>query len=74
MQHRSTHFMLGIDTEKSLGASWTGLNTRAGDLLTVKMTSDTAPAIAAVQATQMFIVLHSDNVMEISDSGVSVFD
>ena len=75
MQYRSTHFMVGIDTEKGgHGASWTGLNTRAGDLLTVKMSSGTTPAITAVQATQMFIVLHSDNVMEISDSGVSVFD
>ena len=74
MQYRSTHFMVGIDTEKSLGASWTGLNTRAGDLLTVKMNSGNTTAIAAVQATQMFIVLHSDNVMEISDGGVSVFD
>ena len=66
--------MVGIDTEKSLGASWTGLNTRAGDLLTVKMSSNTDLAVAAVQATQMFIVLHSDNVMEISDGGVAVYD
>ena len=71
-QYRNQHFIVGIDTEKTIGASWTGINTRSGDLLTVKMKGDAN--IAAVMPTQMFVVLHSDNVMQISDSGVTVFD
>lgn len=73
-QYRNQHFVMGIDTEKSSGSSRTGVNTRAGDLLTIKSKSDTSAAVEAVQATQMFIVLHSDNIMEISDGGVNVFD
>jgi len=71
-QYRNQHFIVGIDTEKTLGASWTGINTRSGDLLTVKMKGDTS--IEAVMPTQMFVVLHSDNIMQISDGGISVFD
>ena len=71
-QYRNQHFVVGIDTEKSIGAAWTGINTRAGDLLTVKMKGDNS--ITADMPTQMFVVLHSDNIMEISDGGVSVFD
>jgi uncharacterized protein (DUF736 family) len=71
-QYRNQHFVVGIDTEKSIGAAWTGVNTRAGDLLTVKMKGDTS--IAAVMPTQMFVVLHSDNVLQISDGGTVVFD
>ena len=71
-QYRNQHFIVGIDTEKTLGASWTGINTRSGDLLTVKMKGDAS--VAAVMPTQMFVVLHSDNIMQISDSGVQIFD
>ena len=71
-QYRNQHFIVGIDTEKTLGASWTGINTRSGDLLTVKMKGDAS--VAAVMPTQMFVVLHSDNIMQISDGGITVFD
>ena len=37
MQYRNDHFVIGIDTEKALGASYTGINTRAGDLLSVRV-------------------------------------
>lgn len=72
-QYRNQHFVMSIETEKSIGSSWTGVNTRAGDLLRVKLKSDTSSA-EAVQATQMFIVLHSDDITKISDGGVSAFD
>ena len=71
-QYRNQHFVVGIETEKSIGAAWTGINTRAGDLLTVKMKGDNS--ITADMPTQMFVVLHNDNIMEISDGGVKVFD
>jgi hypothetical protein len=74
-QYRNDHFVIGIDTEKALGASYTGVNTRAGDLLSVRVKAqDTAVLTAAKMPDQMFIVLHSDCMLEISDSGVSVFD
>jgi hypothetical protein len=74
-QYRNDHFVIGIDTEKALGASYTGINTRAGDLLSVRVKAmDKSVLTADMMPDQMFIVLHSDCMLEISDSGVSVFD
>ena len=71
-QYRNQHFIVGVDTEMSIGASWTGKSTKTGDLLTVKMKGDSS--IEAVMPTQMMVVLHSDNILQISDSGTQVYD
>lgn len=70
--YRDNKLILAIDTEKMLEAGWTGLNTRSGDLMSVKweaLTNETARL-----AQRMHIVLHADCIMEIRDSGVQVFD
>ena len=75
LQYRSDHFIIGCDTEKALQAGFTGLNTRQGDLLSVKVKAmDKSTLTAAYMPDTMFIVLHSDQIMEISDAGVQVFD
>eukprot|EP00972_Heterocapsa_arctica_P016611 2451368-Heterocapsa_arctica.AAC.1 len=33
--YRSNEYIIGLDTEKISGAGFTGLNTKAGDLLTI---------------------------------------
>ena len=68
------HFIIGIDCEKALDASWTGLNTKAGQLLTIKLKGANATIDAGIMPTKMYITLHSDNILEIRDSGASVFD
>jgi hypothetical protein len=35
-QYRNDHFIIGVDTEKILEAGFTGLNTKAGDLMVVR--------------------------------------
>ena len=35
-KYMNDHFIIGVDCEKVLDASWTGLNTRAGDLMLVR--------------------------------------
>ena len=75
LQYRNDHFIIGCDTEKALQAGFTGLNTRQGDLLSVKVKAmDKSTLLAEKMPNTMFIVLHSDQIMEISDSGVQVFD
>jgi hypothetical protein len=75
LQYRTDHFIIGCDTEKALQAGFTGLNTRQGDLLSVKVKAmDKSTLTAALMPDTMFIVLHSDQIMEISDAGVQVFD
>ena len=75
---RSSIFVIAIDTEKVLEAGFSGLNTRVGDLLTVKFKYNTPAAGGAVAATRianlMHIVLRSDHILEIHDTGVRVFD
>ena len=76
LQYRSYKFIASIDTEKVLEAGFTGLNTRAGDLMTVKVKpiDSSSGGMASLQPIKFFTVLHSDNIMEIRESGITVFD
>ena len=73
-QYRDRKFICAIDTEKVLEAGFTGLNTRAGDLMTIKVKPVDTAGMLAIKATKVFTVLHCDNVLEIRDQGVAVFD
>ena len=69
---RTCKFIWGTDFEKILEAGFTGMNTRSGDILNVRF--DHNDSTAANYATSMHIVLHSDNILEIRDSGIAVYD
>ena len=77
-EYRDYKFILGTDCEKVLDAGFTGLNTRSGDLLSVSLkyankgTAETG--IYPRLADRIHIVLHSDQILEIRDSGCQVFD
>ena len=71
--YRNNNFIIGVDTEKVLAAGFTGLNTKAGDLMTVKVINQPG-VIAAELPNTIYIVLHSDMVMNIRDTGVEVFE
>jgi hypothetical protein len=88
VQYRDHRFILGTDCEKVLDAGFTGLNTRAGDLMTVKFkynqrglppqvgqNADYNAWLATARlADRIHIVLHSDQILEIRSSGCQVFD
>jgi len=63
-------FIIGFDLEKMLGASFTGYNSKSGDLLTVKL-KNTAIANGA---DMIFTTLHYDALLEINDTGVTVME
>ena len=71
-EYHDHKFIIGIDTEKVLEAGFTGVNTRAGDILNIRF--DHNSPTAAFWAHEMHVILHSDNIMEIRDSGVTIFD
>ena len=77
-EYRSHKLILGTDCEKVLDAGYTGLNTRAGDLMTVKLKYNDKGVLSsgsyARLADRIHIVLHSDQILEIKDSGAQVFD
>jgi len=70
-EYRNHKFVLAFDTEKNLGSSFTGVNTKSGSLLTVKLKS-TAPS--ADMPDTMYVTMHYDGILQISDAGISVFD
>ena len=73
--YRNDHFIIGVDTEKILEAGFTGLNTRAGDLMMVRIKPQNgSQANMPLWATSMFIMLHTDQILEIRDTGCQVFD
>ena len=73
LEYRSHKFNIGIDTEKILEAGFTGINTKAGDLMVVKV-KQASGSTQANLCNKMFITLHSDQILNIRDTGVDVFD
>ena len=64
--------IIGLDLEKMLQAGFTGLNSKAGDLITIK--SKCLSDQNAAQATHICIILHADIILNIRDNGVEVFE
>jgi len=74
-QYRNDHFIIGIDTEAAIGASFTGKSLKSGDLLSVRVKPMVPTTVtSAMMPKQVHIVLHADVVLEVSDAGVSVFE
>ena len=74
-EYRDTKFVIGIDTEKVLGASFSGYNSNAGDLtgLRIKPAAGVSPPLPTGNL-KLHYVLHYDGIMHIMDSGVSVLE
>ena len=73
-QYINVHFICAIDTQKIIEAGFTGLNSKACDLMSIRIKSAGATTIPATFASKMYIVLHSDNVVEIRETGSQVHD
>jgi hypothetical protein len=88
--HRSTHFSVCFDLEKVLDANFSGINTRSGELLTVRCKGvgngvksqviNTGTPAAPVNVTynnipeKVHIILYAQYTIEISSAGVTVYD
>ena len=71
-EYRTHKFIAAIDCETVLGASFSGLNIKNGSLLTVKFKNSSS--VAAEYPTQVYVILHSDNILNLSDTGVQVLN
>ena len=70
--YRDHKFVLALQCEKMSGASFTGINTRAGDLLTLRMKAANGNSIAMSSDTyKLHYCLNYDAVMNINDGGVT---
>ena len=73
-EYKRKSFIIGIDCETILHAAFTGRNTKQGELLNITYDLIGNNIVANDMAADMYIVLHSDNLVEISDSGCRVYD
>ena len=75
-QYLGDHFIVGVDTEKIVEAGFTGLNTKQGDLMTIRAKAANSPAdsINFLPANKIYIILHTDNILEIRETGSQTFD
>ena len=71
---RDNKFVVGIDIEKVLGARFSGYNSKAGDLIVLRLKPIDVNIIATVGTLKLHYVLHYDSIMQIMDSGVSVLE
>jgi hypothetical protein len=67
--YRNNKFIIGIDTERLLGLAFTGTNTR-NNLMTVHLKTNEGD----YKADRIHIVLMSEQILEVGDVGVMVFD
>ena len=68
-------FIMAIDMEKVLVASFTGMNTMGGDLLTIKLNSVNTPiALSSTNQYTLYYTLVYDSILNISLSGVNVLE
>ena len=65
-------FVIGQCREKVEGASFTGINTKMGDLLTVKLWNQ-APDPADMP-NKIFVFMVGDAILNISDTGIQFVD
>ena len=68
-EYRNNKFIVGIDTEKLLGLSFTGMNTR-NNLMTVHLKTQDVD----YKADRMHIILLAEQILELGDTGSMVFD
>jgi hypothetical protein len=71
-QYRTHKFIVGIDTEKVLQASFSGENLKSGSLLTVMMKN--AGSVSSAYPTSAYVVMHADCIVNIRDTGVEMLD
>lgn len=73
-KYSHNQFFIGIDTEKVISAGYTGLNTRAGDLMSLRFKNCGDPNDANNTPQRLYTTLHYDAVLTLTESGVMILD
>ena len=72
--YRSCKYIIGLDLEKISGAGFTGLSTKAGDLLTINFKGCDALGGADSVPNRVFCALYFDCVLNIQSEGIQMLD
>ena len=78
-EYRTTKFVLAFDCEKQTNVGFTGINTRSGDLITVKVSNlqhviNNGTVIPDTYADFMHTTLEYDAILSITDAGVTILE
>ena len=79
-EYRSHKYIVAFDTEKQTNAGFSGLNTRAGDLITIKyqglhhISNNEALPMPDTVPEFMHTTLEYDAILTITDAGVTVLE
>ena len=78
-QYCRHHFIDGIDCKKALGVSYTGLSNKSGDWMTIRAKFANGSPVDGTGnpinlPVKLYITPNSDNILEVRDSGASVYD
>ena len=73
-QYRERKFAFGLDLEAVPHAGYTGIHTKMGDLLTIKLKAMNSTMPAESMPTEMTVFLSHDVLLDLRDSGSTVFD
>jgi hypothetical protein len=65
-------FIIGQNFEKVEGASFSGINTKMGDLMTIKIFNQSYDN--TIYPNKIYVAMVADQIMNISDTGIQVFD
>ena len=72
--YRSRQYIIGLDLENISGAGFTGLSTKAGNLLTRNFKDCDGEGAADSIPNKVFRALNYDCVLNIADGGVTLLD
>ena len=73
-QYRVDKFIMAFDFQRVAEAGYTGINTKAGDLMVFKMRPAPGAAFTGDIANTLYATLAADCILEIKDTGCSVYD
>ena len=72
--YRTSKYIIGLDLEKVSGAGFTGMSTKAGDLLTLNFRDCEVPGLGGSIPSRVFCALNYDVVLNIKDYGTELLD
>ena len=72
--YRTSKYIIGLDLEKVSGAGFTGMSTKAGDLLTLNFRDCSVGHLGSSIPTRVSCALNYDVVLNIKDSGCEMMD
>ena len=73
-QYRDRQFIFGFSFEKVPDSSYTGINTRAGQQMLIRIRPAGASIPVDEMPDEMFITMLSEQILEIKDLGLKVYD